>query len=265
MGQTFSAMGLKDPRLVAPKILDFRFRRVFAKWKRSDVKLPRRLPIPFDVLLSLAQTASQTPQSRTVTNLMWLGFFFLLRPSEYLATQGGSPFTINDVSFRINGLDVKAQDSTSAQRAVATLVGLQFTEQKNGIQDEIIRMPLTATAGACPVRSAAALIDHLEHFGAGPETRLFVFFDAMGKRRKVTDRILSAHLRLAMANLSLEAPATAGALRCTGATALLNAHTPIHLIKLLGRWRSDEAFRYMHATSEPLLAPLGDAMLAHAS
>jgi hypothetical protein len=40
---------------------------------------------------------------------------------------------------------------------------------------------------------------------------------------------------------------TAGALCCTGATALLlEGQIPIHLIKLVERWRSVEVFRYLH-------------------
>jgi hypothetical protein len=46
--------------------------------------------------------------------------------------------------------------------------------------------------------------------------------------------------------LGIEADATVGALRCMGATAALEGDIPIPFIKLLGRWRSDEVFHYLH-------------------
>ena len=54
---------------------------------------------------------------------------------------------------------------------------------------------------------------------------------------------------------------TIGALRCTGATILLEGGIPADLIKLLGRWQSDEVFRYLHTQSEPLMQDLTDALI----
>jgi hypothetical protein len=57
---------------------------------------------------------------------------------------------------------------------------------------------------------------------------------------------------------------TVGALRNTGAQALLQAQVPLPMIKLIGCWQSDEVFRYLTACSEHLMASFAEAMLRHA-
>jgi hypothetical protein len=56
------------------------------------------------------------------------------------------------------------------------------------------------------------------------------------------DRYVTAHLRVVGIYLGLDVTTTAGALRCIGATALLQAKVPLELIKLVGRWCSDKVF-----------------------
>ena len=45
--------------------------------------------------------------------------------------------------------------------------------------------------------------------------------------------------------------------------ALLLGGTDKDTIKLVGRWRSDAIFRYLHAQALPLVAPLANTMLRH--
>jgi hypothetical protein len=92
-----------------------------------------------------------------------------------------------------------------------------------------------------------------------------VYFDTAGVSRRITDRQLTAHLRIAATLLALSKNTSADALRCTGATALLQGKVPLELIKLAGCWRSDEVFKYLHAQSEALMNPLASTMLASAS
>lgn len=62
-------------------------------------------------------------------------------------------------------------------------------------------------------------------------------------------------LRLYARARNLDVDVSIGALRATAATALLNAQVDTTLIKLVGRWRSDEVMRYFHTqahTTDPL-------------
>jgi hypothetical protein len=54
---------------------------------------------------------------------------------------------------------------------------------------------------------------------------------------------------------------TVGALRNTGAQALLEADVPVEILKLIGRWRSDEVFRYLTTSSSVLMAPFAGRMM----
>jgi hypothetical protein len=106
-------------------------------------------------------------------------------------------------------------------------------------------------------------VRHLCEHQMPPQTPLFVFF-IQGVQHHVTDRMITAHLRLA--GLAVQQPNhyTVGALCNTRAQALLQAKTPLPMIKLIGRWRSNKVFRYLTARSEHLMEPFAGAMLHNA-
>jgi hypothetical protein len=56
---------------------------------------------------------------------------------------------------------------------------------------------------------------------------------------------------------------TARSLRAGGAMALLCGRVDTDVIKLVGRWRSDAMFRYLHAQAIPLIQNLASLMLRH--
>ena len=49
--------------------------------------------------------------------------------------------------------------------------------------------------------------------------------------------------------------------RSGGAMALLFAGVDSHCLRLIGRWRSDEMFRYLHMQAQPIMNGLAAAML----
>jgi hypothetical protein len=80
--------------------------------------------------------------------------------------------------------------------------------------------------------------------------------------------MLTAALRTTVyatgANWGLQPPdISIRSLRSSGAMALLCAKVDTDLIRLLGRWRSDEMLRYLHVQSFPIVAPLAAQMLQH--
>ena len=54
---------------------------------------------------------------------------------------------------------------------------------------------------------------------------------------------------------------SARALRAGGAMALLCAQVDSDLIRLLGRWRSDEMLRYLHVQAQPVMRNFSRLML----
>ena len=54
---------------------------------------------------------------------------------------------------------------------------------------------------------------------------------------------------------------SARSLRAAGAMALLVAEVDPDIIKILGRWRSNEMFRYLHLSAEPIMKDSASRML----
>jgi hypothetical protein len=101
VGQVFASLGHSDPRLTASGKLDLRLSRQLTAYKKQDPPPTRVKPIPFPIL---AQTAAlcrraNTAQSNTIADMLFLGFFFLLRPGEYAYTtnENAAPFRLCDV------------------------------------------------------------------------------------------------------------------------------------------------------------------------
>lgn len=264
VGQAFAQLGADDPRLKWGKI-DFRLSRIFRAWKRLDGPSLRKRPIPRTVLWELTKVtwARKTAQQLAATDLMWIGFFFLLRPSEYLDTITKNAFTLLDVLLKVGDLEYSGASIPLPLLPLVTSAGFKFDEQKNGVSGDIVLLGSTTDPVVGPLKCILRRVQHLRDRHAPPGTPLFMFWDAAGTQRRITDRSLNAFLRMGATLCGTDARCTAGALRCTGATALLNSQQPPELIKLLGRWRSDEVFRYLHLQSSPLTAAVAETMLQH--
>lgn len=253
VGQAFASVGALDPRRTPLGAIDFRITRQLAGWKKADTPSRRREIIPRGVLDSVTETAwrAATAQDYATADLMWLGLHFLLRPSEYLYTDkhhAATAFTLADLHFKLaDGTTVPGTRLPPGARP--THVGLHFEEQKNGVSGEIIYLDRTTTPRSCPVECALRRLRHLHAHAAPATTPLFVFY-ADGRPLRISSRILIATLRVHSAILAPHVHISVAGLRATAATALLSGHTPIHLIKLLGRWRSDEVFRYFHTHAQ---------------
>ena len=60
----------------------------------------------------------------------------------------------------------------------------------------------------------------------------------------------------------LSSEISARSLRAGGAMALLVSDVDTDMIRLLGRWRSDEMFRYLHLTADPITKDFAHRMLS---
>jgi hypothetical protein len=223
--------------------------------------LQRRKPIPKSVLHEADRLAHGYNQARqlAIANLLWIGFFYLLQPGEFLyTTKGRYPFNLGDIVIRAGAHEYSADTILLHLMPQVSFAGLMFTMQKNGIPGEMIGLTASGALIAGPVQAIARHVQHVRlHVPNARDMPLYVYFDQAGTSRRISDRQLTAHLRIAATLLGLNVNTTAGALRCTGATALLQGKVPLELIKLVGRWRSDEVFKYLHCQSEPLMSPPG--------
>jgi hypothetical protein len=202
-------------------------------------------------------------REQAINDLIWIGFYFLLRPSEYLwTTVNQHPFTLKDIIFRIHDRRYPASTIPLELLDSVTFLTYTFTEQKNGIRNEEIGLARSRDQQACPVRCTANRVRHLRTHLAPPDTPIFAFFDATRRQLAVSDRMITHYLRKAADGTPFPGNYTVGALRNSGAQALLEAGVPKAMIQPIGRWRSDEIFRYLIANSEALMHPYSESMIS---
>ena len=73
--------------------------------------------------------------------MIFLAFFYLLRPGEYTdAPSDTVPFTFNDVTLAISEIRLDLLTASDEQLLAASTGSLTFTKQKNGVENEVIRL-----------------------------------------------------------------------------------------------------------------------------
>jgi hypothetical protein len=269
VGQTLASLGLPDPRLQPSGHLDIRLQRQLSAYKKMDDPPTRVKPVPFPLIVQTINSNKlfHTPFADAVANMLLLGFFFLLRPGEYADTNNpnSSPFRLCDVHMLINHQRLNTFHAPEHALRQATAVALEFSTQKNGVRGELVGLGRSGHATLCPVHVLVNRILHLRLHRAPPTTPLYAFFDGT---RWAT---ITAHtLTTALCTSATVDGGTSGitasdisarSLRSSGAMALLCAQVDTYVIRLLGRWRSDEMMRYLHVQALPIIAPLATQML----
>ena len=123
----------------APTQLDFRYRRLITCWKRQDPGSRRRRPLPRALLLKASEFSSRQEAShanKALNRLMALGFFFLLRPGEYLHKPTAlHPFRLQQVFLRIGAVEYRGDiipllPSLLQSSQLTFTAGLQFDKKK---------------------------------------------------------------------------------------------------------------------------------------
>lgn len=270
VGKTFTALGSPDPRLQPSGKLDFRLSRQLTAYKKQDPPPTRVKPIPFPLI---AQTAALhytagTPHSLAVADMLMLGFFFLLWPGEYAHTTNpdAAPFRLRDTHLLINNRRIFPYQCTVADLHHVNYIALEFTTQKNGVRGELVGLGRIGHPTWCPVQALIHRVTHLCTHHAPLDTPLYSYFS--DQWRYVDTNMLTSSLRhtitahghqwgLQPSDISIRS------LRSSGAMALLCAKVDTDLIRLLGRWCSDEMLRYLHVQTFPIVAPLAAQMLRH--
>ena len=221
------------------------------------------LPLSMLHLASAIALHAGDPSSLAASDLMWLAFFFLLRPGEYSnAGPASHPFRVADVQLWQGPTRLHPLSSDPELLQQATFVTLTFSTQKNGTRNECIGHGRTPQASSCPVRSVVRRILYLRSLHASATTYLCCCGPNLLPLPTSTITNLLRQACLASPNSAL--PVTeisAKALRATGATALLNENIVGDKIKLLGRWKSDAMLRYLHLQAHHLMQGYSTIML----
>ena len=253
-----ASMGSPDPRLDSRGQLHYVLQQQLKGYSRLDPSVSRVKPIPFPLVDYTAQHAI-TPLDSATADMAIIGFFFLLRPGEHTRnnpTADSHPFRLCDIVFRLGAFTFSAAtgDLTLIQRA--TFVALTFTKQKNGTENEVVGHARSGHSLTCPVLAIIRRCLHLRHHNAPPTTPLCSLYLHPPAITFITPAMLTSHLRrsasILFPSLGFDPKeVSARSLRAGGAMALLCADVDANVIKLLGRWRSDEMLRYLHLQSYP--------------
>jgi hypothetical protein len=221
--------------------------------------------------MALAATVTATAHIQATADMVCLAFFFLLRPGEYTGTPSDTtPFTLQDVQCWIGQQRFLATAIPLDDLPRVTFVALTFTTQKNGVRGEVIGLSRSGNPTLCPVTALTRRIAHLRAHHAPPTQPLASYYDNSPSVTLIKPADVTAALRLSTAVIGptvgfLPADISARSLRAAGAMALLCAHVDTDVIRLLGRWRSDEMLRYLHVQAEPVMRDFARRMLVGGS
>ena len=133
--------------------------------------------------------------------------------------------------------------SLIAQLLAASSASLTFTAQKNGVENEIIKLSCSGDPLPCPTLAIAWRVLHLREANAPGRAPLGRVLTPTGVH-KVTPTLITKALCGAVSYIGadlgfLPSEVSARSLRAAGATALLVANVNPDVIGLLGRWRSE--------------------------
>jgi hypothetical protein len=98
---------------------------------------------------------ANTAYSQTITDMLLLGFYFLLRPGEYAYTSNvdASPFCFCDIHLLINNRRLDTLTATHLDLQRVNFIALEFTNQKNGGRGELVGAGTIRTPKLVPCQS----------------------------------------------------------------------------------------------------------------
>ena len=213
---------------------------------RWDGPQVRKIPVTVEMLRWLRSYLLDGGRDRPEAAALWsavcLGWFFMLRASEYLPPQelSGAPPRV----LKRRDLEFFGDNGVRCSVWEATVVVLQLREAKNDqfSRGQVRTHHLTGSP-ICPVLS---LRDHARfnpHWIRDPASPVFAC-----KGKGITREDISALLRVCSVALGYP-PELVGShsLRKGGATALFAATGNMELVKRFGGWKSDAVHAYLYS------------------
>lgn len=278
IGEGITMLGGSDPRKQTPG--SDRNHPLLASFLKAlldeDDPTKRAYPVNITIIDHMHSFFDHTdpPDCRGLQHtidLCIVGFFWLLRPAEYLtSTSAGrsQAFKLGDIAFQTTERTLLALDPSLNDVDVSRILRatLTFTDQKNGVRGEQLCHLATSHPRLCPVKALLRICAHLRHHGAPPTTPIYTYYDISSRPQSVSPRVVTATLRRSAASLAATTGIAPGlissrSLRPGGATALLCSGVDANIIQLLGRWKSDAMLRYLRVAAHAFNTNLAQGML----
>ena len=279
IAQGISDLGFADPRYKKNTTqLDSLYKDFLQNLSDEDSPATRAYPANTTIIRRLIQITDlqhhrDGPLNSLAVDLIIIGFFWLLRPAEYLKGAGDgrtTPFKIQDIVFHIDGIHYPAltaplNDSRSLTRI--RVASLTFDDQKNAVRGETISHLPTGDPFFCPCLALGRIVMRFRQANL-TDGSLPIHRVPQGPTKHVTP----AHVTNLLRHAAVELEAVTGiaphllssrSLRPGGATALLIAGIDTSHIQLLGRWKSDAMFRYLRIQAAMHSQRYSQRMLEH--
>ncbi|OWZ16881.1 hypothetical protein PHMEG_0009268 [Phytophthora megakarya] len=212
-----------------------------------------QVPIPKDIHRSLH--VNNTPE-RVIWGAAVLGYYYLLRRSEYLANgKQFRPYAITRTGIEV--LDLTGKPCTTLSQAARVSVRFLGHKANQFGQGTVRTVEWSGSKWCCPVQAAWFLVAHHSSISVPPGSLLC----HVGKDHMIQVNDLVAAIKRAVSSIGKD-PRRFGSLslRSGGATALFIAGVDSLLIKKFGRRRLD-AVEFYTSTTNPLRASLAHKML----
>ena len=273
IGQTFARLGADDPRLTSSGRVQLRIANQLKGYKKQDPPPTRVKPVPIQLIAHATAAAHASGDVFVIAqaDCTTIGFFYLMRPGEYAkssARTDSTPFRLCDVQFQVGAARFRGDLIPLDQLALceqATLALLTFTTQKNARRGEVVGQGNTSSNVLSPVKALFRRVRHLRQNNAAPTTPLHTVFLPTGAVHVTTNHIttfLRQSATVVGERLGIRPQdISARSLRSSGAMALLCAQVDPILIKLVGRWQSDEMLHYLHLQAVGSMHQLASRML----
>lgn len=280
VGKGISDLGCPDPRKEAPgSQRNHPLLSSFLKAMRDeDDPASRSYPANITIIRQLFEIldtdhAIHGQANRHAIDLTIVGFFWLLRPAEYLATATtgrSQAFRLQDISFTVQGKLYAAADTALNDLSLDAyeFASLTFNDQKNGVRGEQVGHKATTDDRLCPCKALARLARHLRLHNAPIDSPISTYWDGHGRLHQADSSLITNGLRHAAESLKHltgidPSLLSTRSLRPGGATALLCAGVDKDIIQLLGRWKSDAMFRYLRVQATSSSGQYSQRMLDH--
>ena len=266
VAKTFVELGAADPRLTISGDVDPRLSSQYKGYYNED-PAPRRVkPLPLSLLHHAERHNDRSvPFNAALLDMAYIAVFYLLRPGEYCKAAANAPLLLRDITLQIGARKLDPLTCSLLDFRRATSSSITFDDQKNRERGEVITHALSGHSLACPTQALARRALYLRQHSAPSDTPLCTVFQP--KRTYITSACITSTLRASAAALPQlgirPADISARSMRAGGAMALLCGNVDADTIKLVGRWRSDAMFRYLHAQALPLVRNLASTMLRH--
>ena len=155
----FTDMGLPDPHLTSAGLMDPRLTRLYSAYSHEDPAPHRVKPLPIQIIHHANATFHATPTAKLTAamEMIWIAFFFLLRPGEYCSASDNQPLCMGHVTFTIGHQKLHTITASDADLHCATHVSLTFDDQKNRKRGEVIGHARSGHSSACPVHATVHL------------------------------------------------------------------------------------------------------------